>query len=198
MAANGLLAGLVAVTAPCAYINSSAAVFIGLVAGVLMSWGLTYVERRLKIDDTVGAIAIHGINGIWGVLSVGLFADGTYGNGLNGVAGGVTGLFYGNPAQLGAQLIGIGANLVWVLGASYAAFKLIHRLVGNRVEAEDEMQGLDISELGISAYPDFVTTNYSGMGSPSFFPRGPSELTGRAETWRRSSSVAGKSSSSEE
>jgi Amt family ammonium transporter len=81
MAANGLLAGLVAITAPCAFVNSVSAVVIGGVAGILLCWGVFFVERTLKIDDPVGAISVHGINGTWGVLSLGLFADGTYGDG---------------------------------------------------------------------------------------------------------------------
>ena len=91
MMANGLLAGLVAITAPCAFVNSPVAVIIGGIAGVLVVASVFFVERTLKLDDPVGAISVHGVCGTWGVLSVGLFADGTYGDGWNGVAGGVRG-----------------------------------------------------------------------------------------------------------
>ena len=100
---NGALAGLVAITAGCAYVAPAAAVLIGAVAGVLVIGSCLFVERVLKIDDPVGAISVHGVNGAWGVLALGLFADGTHGDGLNGVAGNVAGLFYGNPGQLAAE-----------------------------------------------------------------------------------------------
>src|SRR5215475_3344925 len=114
MTANGMLAGLVAITAPCAFVNSPSAVIIGVVAGVLVVESAFFLERRLKIDDPVGAISVHGTNGAWGVLSLGLFADGTYGDGLNGVAGTVRGLFYGDPSQFLAQVIGAATNFVFV------------------------------------------------------------------------------------
>src|SRR4029453_16499500 len=105
--ANGMLAGLVAITAACAFVNSTGAVLIGLTAGVLLVGATIFFEQRARIDDPVGAISVHGVNGAWGVIAVGLFADGTYGNGLNGVAGGVRGLFYGGGvAQLTAEIIG--------------------------------------------------------------------------------------------
>ena len=101
MLANGVLAGLVAITAPCAFVTAPSAVLIGGVAGVLVCWSVFFVERTLRIDDPVGAISVHGVNGAWGVLALGLFADGTYGDGWNGVAGGVRGLFYGDAGQFG-------------------------------------------------------------------------------------------------
>ncbi len=82
MSANGMLAGLVAITAPCAFVNTVSAVIIGLVAGILVCWAVFFVERKLKVDDPVGAIAVHGFNGAWGLIALGLFADGTYGDGL--------------------------------------------------------------------------------------------------------------------
>ena len=106
MLANGVLAGLVAITAPCAFVTGASAVLIGGIAGVLVCWSVFFVERDLRIDDPVGAISVHGVNGAWGVLSLGLLADGTYGDGWNGVAGGVKGLFYGDAGQFGAQVIG--------------------------------------------------------------------------------------------
>ena len=95
MCANGLLAGLVAITAPCAFVNTVGAVVIGLVAGVLCCLSVFFVERKLKVDDPVGAVSVHGVCGAWGMIAFGLFADGTYGDGLNNVPGTVKGLFYG-------------------------------------------------------------------------------------------------------
>ena len=86
MGCNGLLAGLVAITAPCAFVNPIGAVIIGAIAGVLVIWSVLFVERVLKVDDPVGAVSVHGVNGAWGCLSIGLFADGAYGAGWNGVA----------------------------------------------------------------------------------------------------------------
>lgn len=164
LAANGMLAGLVAITAPCAFVNSVSAVIIGAIAGILLVYGIAFVERTLKVDDPVGAITVHGVNGAWGVLSLGLFADGTYGDGWNGVAGAVRGLFYGDASQLAAQTIGTVANFVWVFGSSYVTMKIIGAIIGNRVSAEVEVQGLDIPEMGIPAYPDYVTTDSSAFG----------------------------------
>src|SRR5712672_1821978 len=107
MLANGTLAGLVAITAPCAFVNAPSAVMIGLIAGVIVCVAVTIIERGFKMDDPVGAISVHGFNGAWGLLAVGIFADGTYGAGTNGVAGNVTGLIYGGSTQIVAQLIGI-------------------------------------------------------------------------------------------
>ncbi|MBK8479570.1 MAG: ammonium transporter [Proteobacteria bacterium] len=153
--ANGMLAGLVAITAPCAFVSSWAAVVIGGIAGALVVVAAMFIDQKLKIDDPVGASAVHGVNGIWGILSVGLFANGTYGQGLNGVARGVTGLFYGDAGQLGASVIGILANILWVAPTAALCFWLIDKLVGNRVTAEDEINGLDLSEMGIFGYaPD--------------------------------------------
>ena len=155
--ANGMLAGLVAVTGPCAFINSTGAVLIGLIAGVLLVGATIFVEHRLKIDDPVGAISVHGVNGAWGVIAVGLFADGTYGAGLNGVAGGVRGLFYGGGmGQLTAELIGAVACIAFTFTAFHAFFKVIGSLVGNRVSEAVEMEGLDIGEIGVQAYPEFL------------------------------------------
>ena len=155
MLANGLLAGLVAITAPCAFVNAPVAVLIGGVAGVLVCVAVVVIERKIKIDDPVGASSVHGVCGLWGVLSVGLFADGTYGDGTNGVAGNVTGLFYGDASQLGAQLIGITANIVWVGLAGYAAWKITGWLTaGHRVSPAIEEHGLDLPETGALAYPD--------------------------------------------
>ena len=106
MMVNGMLAGLVAITAPCAFVNSVSAVIIGGIAGVLVVLAVFFVEQTLKVDDPVGAVSVHGVCGAWGVLSLGLFADGTYGDGWNGVPGTVKGLLYGDASQFGAQCIG--------------------------------------------------------------------------------------------
>jgi ammonium transporter, Amt family len=152
---NGMLAGLVAITAPCAFVSAWAAILIGAVAGVLVVVAATFVDQKLRIDDPVGAVAVHGVNGAWGVLSLGLFANGSYGQGVNGVAHGVTGLFYGEPAQLLAQCIGVLANVVYVGAVAAAAFVVIGKLVGNRVSAEAEVNGLDLPEMGVLGYgPD--------------------------------------------
>ncbi len=150
--ANGMLAGLVAITAPCAFVSSWAAVVIGAVAGVLVIVAAVFIDTKLKIDDPVGASAVHGVNGAWGVLSVGLFSNGVYGQGLNGVAHGVTGLFYGDRGQLLASVIGILANVAYVAPLAALAFYVIGKLVGNRVPAEDELMGLDIPEMGVHGY----------------------------------------------
>jgi len=158
MSGNGLLAGLVAITAPSGFVNTVSSAIIGLVAGVLVCVSVEFVERVLKVDDPVGAISVHGANGIWGVISVGLFADGAsnYGGSWNGVNGSVRGLFYGDPGQLIAQLIGVGTLLGGVFCLSYAANYVIDLVVGQRVSAEDELAGLDIPEMGALCYPEFV------------------------------------------
>jgi ammonium transporter, Amt family len=152
MMCNGMLAGLVAITAPCAFVSSWAACLIGLVAGVIVVYSVLFIEKTLKIDDPVGAVSVHGVNGAWGIVSLGLFANGTYGDGFNGVEGTVRGLFYGDASQLVAECIGILTNVIWVGGATFVALKIIGKLVGNRVATEDEVQGLDIPEMGTPGY----------------------------------------------
>ena len=155
MAANGLLAGLVAITAPCAFVNSVSAVIIGAVAGIVLCVSVFFVERTLKIDDPVGAISVHGVNGAWGLISLGLFADGTYGDGLNGVAGTVKGLFYGSGSQFVAELVGVLTNFIFVFVVMYVFFKVLDKIVPLRVSEELEREGLDQAEVAVSAYPDF-------------------------------------------
>jgi ammonium transporter, Amt family len=156
MTCNGLLAGLVAITAPCAFVNPMCAVIIGAIAGVIVVGAVFFVERVLKVDDPVGAVAVHGFNGAWGVLALGLFADGKYGDGWNNVPGTVVGWFYsGSPNQFIAEFIGVVTCFVFVFSASCAVFKLLDLLVGNRVTPEAELDGLDIPEMGSHAYPDF-------------------------------------------
>ena len=152
MICNGLLAGLVGITAPCAFVSAPIAVMSGAVAGVLVIEAALFVERKMKIDDPVGAVAVHCVCGVWGILSVGLFANGTYGDGLNGVAGGVTGLFYGDTGQLWASLIGIAVNFAWVGGVTFAVLKLLDKTMGIRVSKEIEQDGLDDAEVGVPAY----------------------------------------------
>jgi ammonium transporter, Amt family len=155
MLANGVLAGLVAITAPCAFVTAPSAVLIGAIAGVLVCWSVFFMERTLRIDDPVGAISVHGVCGAWGVLSLGLLADGTYGDGWNGVPGGVRGLFYGDAGQFGAQVIGTVTNIVVVGALAYLAWTIVGLIVGgHRVSAATEELGLDIPEMGALAYPD--------------------------------------------
>jgi Amt family ammonium transporter len=152
MLCNGMLAGLVAITAPCAFVTAPVAVFIGLIAGVLVVVSAMFVENTLKIDDPVGAASVHGVNGAWGILSVGLFADGRYGDGWNGVPGTVRGLFYGDASQLGASILGILVCAIWTGAVTYAAFRLIDVFSRNRVPPATEITGLDVPEMGIEGY----------------------------------------------
>jgi Amt family ammonium transporter len=167
MMANGTLAGLVAITAPCAFVTAPVAVVIGLISGVLVSVAAPFIERKLRVDDPVGAIAVHGVNGLFGVLAVGLFADGTYGDGTNGVVGGVRGLFYGDGTQILAQGIGALANVTWVGLSAFAAWKITGLLVGgHRVSSKVEDDGLDLPEMGVLAYP-------ADLASPAALPEAP-------------------------
>jgi ammonium transporter, Amt family len=117
-----------------------------------------FVERVLKLDDVVGAISVHGTNGLWGVISVGLFADGrsNYGGAWGGVPGSVTGLFYGDAGQLVAQLIGVATLVGFVFTFSFVVNMIIEVVWGHRVAAKAELEGLDIPEMGALGYPEFV------------------------------------------
>ncbi len=158
MSGNGLLAGLVAITAPSGFVNPTGAAIIGFIAGVLVCFSVSFVENKLKVDDPVGAISVHGTCGLWGVLSVGLFADGksNYGGSWNGVTGSVTGLFYGDASQLVAQLVGIATLIGFVFTFSFVLNWILDILVGQRVSAATEVAGLDIPEMGQLGYPEFV------------------------------------------
>ncbi len=147
MTGNGLLAGLVAITAPSGYVNTRDACIIGLIAGLLVCFSVEFIDRVLRVDDPVGAISVHGANGLWGVISVGLFADGT---------NGVKGMFYGDSTQLVAQLIGVGTLLGVVFSITYLGNTVIDIFVGQRSDAADELEGLDIPEMGALGYPEFV------------------------------------------
>jgi Amt family ammonium transporter len=168
MAGNGLLAGLVAITAPSGFVSTVGAAIIGVIAGVLVCVSVEFVDRVLKVDDPVGAISVHGTNGLWGVISVGLFADGTsnYGGSWNGVNGSVRGLFYGDPGQLVAQLIGVVTLVGFIFTLSYVANWMIDAIVGQRVPAADELDGLDLPEMGALCYPEFVLKP-EGLRAPS-------------------------------
>src|SRR5579883_1422298 len=157
MTGNGLLAGLVAITAPSGFVNTVGAVIIGLIAGVLVCLSVEFVEKVMKVDDPVGAISVHGTNGLWGVISVGLFADGksNYGGSWNGVNGSVTGLFYGDAGQLVAQLIGCATLVGFVFSFSFVVNLLVDFFVGQRVGEESELKGLDLPEMGALCYPEF-------------------------------------------
>jgi Amt family ammonium transporter len=152
MMCNGMLAGLVAITAPCAFVNAPAACLIGVIAGIVVVEAAFFIEGSLKIDDPVGAIAVHGVNGAWGCLALGLFADGTYGDGWNGVPGKVTGLFYGDASQFIAECIGVGANVVAIGILGFVVFKAIDLVVGLRANPKDELEGLDVPEMGVPGY----------------------------------------------
>jgi Amt family ammonium transporter len=170
--ANGMLAGLVAITAPCAFVSSWAAALIGAVAGVLVIVAAVFIDTKLRIDDPVGASAVHGVNGAWGVLATGLFAYGTYGQGLNGVAYGVTGLLYGDKGQLVASVIGILANVAWTAPVAAVAFFVVGKIVGNRISPEDEVAGADLGEMGVAGY-DYGSGPVPGVArKPSTTPVG--------------------------
>ncbi|MBI3839680.1 MAG: ammonium transporter [Planctomycetia bacterium] len=163
MACNGMLSGLVAITAPGAFVGANSAVIIGIVAGVIACLGVLLNERILKIDDPCGAISVHGFNGTWGGLSLGLLADGTYGAGWNGIGAteylgkagqGVTGLLYGDTNQFLCQLLGAGVNVVWAFGATFIAFQVVNAMKRMRVSPEVEASGLDLPEFGGVAYPE--------------------------------------------
>ncbi|WP_298766101.1 ammonium transporter [uncultured Polaribacter sp.] len=142
---NGSLAGLVSITAGCGNMTAGGAVLAGLIGGILVVFSIEFVEKKLKIDDAIGAFSVHGIAGVWGTLVIGLWGvDGDTGIGLfNG----------GGAAQLGAQAIGVLAYAVWAVALSYIVLKVLKVTMGLRVTKEVEIEGLDISEHGSIAYP---------------------------------------------
>jgi Amt family ammonium transporter len=152
MMVNGMLAGLVAITAPSGFVGPIAGALIGAIAGVLVCLAVAFFDK-IHIDDPVGAISVHGVNGLWGVLSVGIFADGTSNYGGYSISGIVS----GNWGQMGAQVIGAAVCFAWAFGASYIFFKLLNMVVKLRVSPETEIGGLDIPEMGSLGYiPDAV------------------------------------------
>ncbi len=146
MSLNGALAGLVGITAGCANVTPASAVIIGAIAGVLVVFAVMFFEK-IKIDDPVGAISVHGVCGAWGTLAAGIFNIG--GTSLK---------------ILSVQGIGIAACFVWTFGCAYILFKVIDATMGLRVSAEEEIEGLDATEHGGNAYPDFTTINHASMG----------------------------------
>jgi Amt family ammonium transporter len=145
---NGALAGLVGITAPCAVVGPGASMFIGVVAGVLVVFGIGWLNR-IRIDDPVGAIPVHGICGIWGTLAVGLFGQTALGAPLEG-------LFYGGGfGPLGIQCLGVVACLGFTAVAMWVVFKVIDATVGLRVSRETELKGLDLEEHGMESYAGF-------------------------------------------
>ena len=159
MCLNASLAGLVGVTAGCADVDALGAAIIGLVSGILIVVAVEFVDIKLKIDDPVGAFGVHGVNGIWGGLAVGLFATG---KGQDGV----TGLFYGGGFnQLGIQALGVVAIIAWTVVCMSIVFFVLKKTIGLRVSKDEEMKGLDVTEHGlISAYADFMPI---GVGTAS-------------------------------
>ena len=142
MSLNGALAGLVAITAPCANVTPSSAVIIGAIAGIIVVLSVFFFDK-IKVDDPVGAISVHGVNGAWGTLAAGLFNIG------------------GTSAKIiGVQLLGIGACFVWTFVTALILFKIIDKTVGLRVTPEEEREGLDYTEHGGTAYPDFEVSAY--------------------------------------
>ncbi len=165
MSLNGALAGLVAITSPCASVSPLSSVIIGAVAGILVVVSVLFFDR-IRIDDPVGAISVHGVNGAWGTLAAGIFNMG------------------GTSAKIiGVQLLGIGACFLWVFPTAFILFKLIDKTVGLRVSPEEELEGLDISEHGGNAYPDFGIQTHdslSGISGDGTMSPGP-ELVKNAQ-----------------
>ncbi|MDE3094402.1 MAG: ammonium transporter [Chloroflexota bacterium] len=156
MACNGMLAGLVAITAPCAFVSPWAAALIGFIAGFIVCGGVWFFDHVAHIDDPCGAVSVHGLNGAWGVIALGLFADGTYGAGWNGISGNVTGLFYGDAGQLGAQLVSVAVCFAWGFGVTATLFGVYKLFTSMRVSPEAEIRGLDVPEFGVPGYAGFV------------------------------------------
>jgi Amt family ammonium transporter len=137
---NGALAGLVAITAGCDTVSPGGALIIGLLAGILLVFGVEFIDKKLKVDDPVGAISVHGLNGAMGTIAVGLFSTSN-------------GLFYGGgAAQLVSQLIGVAAVAAWAIGLGFLVFIVLKKTIGVRVSKRIEEEGLDIYEHGESAY----------------------------------------------
>jgi len=163
---NGMIAGLVAISGACPFVDSWAALIIGAVGGSVVVSSVLLLERR-GIDDPVGAISVHGVAGLWGLLAVGIFANGKYGVGFNGVArqrfqvDGVRGLLYGDPGQFAAQIVGVVALVVFGLVIAWAWFHISNRYSPMRVTRDVELEGLDGPELGALAYPDFALSRHT-------------------------------------
>ena len=143
MSLNGGLAGLVAITSPCATVSPFSAVIIGAIAGIIVVFSVTFFDK-IKVDDPVGAISVHGVNGAWGTLAAGIFNMGGT-----------------SPKIIGVQILGILACFVWTFCTAFILFKIIDKTIGLRVSPEEEGEGLDITEHGGIAYPDFEVSSYA-------------------------------------
>jgi ammonium transporter, Amt family len=166
MSLNGALAGLVGITAGCANVSPGSAIIIGAVAGVVVVFSVLFFDK-IKVDDPVGAISVHGVCGAWGTLAAGIFNIG------------------GTSASIiGVQALGIGACFIWTFGTAFIMFKAIDAIVGLRVSPEEELEGLDFSEHGGNAYPDFGVSSHGGMESiaPSFVPSSMGAIAGSPKT----------------
>jgi Amt family ammonium transporter len=166
---NGAIAGLVAITAPCAFTSPMWSALIGAIAGVLVVFAVSFVENVLKIDDPVGAISVHGICGSFGVLAVGIFANGSYGGAWNGSdVTAVEGVVNGKFGQLGAQALGVLVIWTVILGVAWGFFALQNKLTkgGIRSTEEHELMGLDLPEMGVLAYPEFMGSHTSHGETP--------------------------------
>src|SRR5206468_9695460 len=162
MMLNGVLAALVAVTAACGFVAPWAAVVIGLVSGVIAVVGVLFVER-IGIDDPIGAVAVHGMSGVWGTLATGLFAVPALASNLATGKGGL--VYTGSFHQLGVQALGLAAVGGFTFTASFGSLWVMKRLWGIRVEAETETAGLDVSEHGMWGYPEFYIPVPGGYGT---------------------------------
>ncbi len=152
MTLNGVLAGLVGITAGCATSTPLGAIIIGVVAGIIVVYSVLFFDA-VKIDDPVGAISVHGVCGVWGTLAAALLHEELF----------ISGSEYDLMGALTVQVIGIVTCFLWVFATSYILFKVLDATVGLRVSEQEELQGLDISEHGNSAYPDFVISGSAGM-----------------------------------
>lgn len=159
MALNGVLAGLVAITAPCAAVSPLSAIVIGGAAGILVVLSVLFIDKVLKIDDPVGAISVHGVCGAFGTITAGLFAEASYSGGVNGL------LFGGGFSQLGVQLTGAATAFAWSFGLSMVMFLVLKATLGLRASAEEEIQGLDIGEHGMEAYHGFQIFTTEDVGT---------------------------------
>jgi Amt family ammonium transporter len=167
MTLNGCLAGLVAITAPCAFVTVPASLLIGSIAGVLVVLAVIGFDK-LKVDDPVGATSVHLVNGVFGTLCVGLFAEPGRVASATGGAGKWSGLFYGGGFdQLIGQAVGVGATAIYVLAISSVAWFALKYTMGLRVSEAEELEGLDIGEHGHYAYPpSLVTEGFGGGAAP--------------------------------
>jgi len=179
MACNGMLAGLVAITAPCAFVGPTSAVLIGLIAGVVVCLGVLFNDHVLHVDDPCGAVSVHGYCGLLGGICLGVFADGTYGAGWNGVGAasymgvagrGVSGLLMGDTRQFMVQVMGALIIAAWAFGSTFVVFKIVNAIKPIRVRAAVELEGLDEPEFGTLAYPEDAVPPGQSHGEPVVSP----------------------------